>query len=101
MLTATAVARVAAGTTLTIAELIRPVDANSSSSAATMLVQYTAGAATASARNASGAATRDARPDSHRYAWLVRARRRSPSQPPARVATSPVPTVAAPRRNVA
>jgi len=39
MLTATAVARVAGGTALMIAELIRPVDANSSSSAATMLVQ--------------------------------------------------------------
>src|SRR5438093_565559 len=44
MLTATAVARMCGATTLTIVDLMGPVDAKSSSSAATMAVQYTRGA---------------------------------------------------------
>ena len=51
MLNATAVARIPGSTTLTIVELIGPVDANRQSSAATMALQYTAGV---SAGNASG-----------------------------------------------
>src|SRR3989449_7287908 len=63
MLTATAVARMCGDTTFTIAELIGPVDANRSSSAATMAVQYTRGAGAARASRVSGAAAIVAIPD--------------------------------------
>src|SRR5437870_4782553 len=68
MLNATAVARMCGETTLTIAELIGPVEANRHSSAATIAAQYTAGRGTASATSTRGAATSVATPDTHRYA---------------------------------
>ena len=49
MLTAKAVARMRGSTTLTMVELIGPVDANRQSSAATIAVQYTAGVAAVNA----------------------------------------------------
>src|SRR5437762_2372456 len=66
MLRATAVARISGATTLTIVELIGPVDANSSSSAVTMAVQYTEGAGAARAARVSGAAPSVATPEIHR-----------------------------------
>src|SRR2546430_12224520 len=55
---ATAVARTCGDTTFTIVELTGPVDANRSSSAATMAVQYTGGADAARATSVRGAAAR-------------------------------------------
>src|SRR5437773_11270913 len=75
MLTATAVARMCGDTTLTIVELMGPVDAKSSSSAATMAVQYTGGAGAARAAKVSGAAASVATPDTHRYACRSEERR--------------------------
>src|SRR5207245_8046805 len=68
MLNATAVARMCGETTLTIAELIGPVEANRHSSAATIAAQYTAGRGDDSASKVSGAASRVAPPDTHKYA---------------------------------
>src|SRR5205807_39935 len=66
---ATAVARICGETTLTIAELIGPVEANRHNSAATIAVQYTAGRGAASASSVSGAATSVTKPETQRYAW--------------------------------
>src|SRR6266550_3053872 len=68
MLRATAVARMWGATTLTIAELIGPVEANRHSSAATIAVQYTAGCGAASATSVSGAAASVTTPETQRYA---------------------------------
>src|SRR5712691_9562760 len=68
MLPATAVARMCGGTTLTIAELMGPVEANRHSSAATMAVQYTGGAGAARATSVSGAAASVAAPETQKYA---------------------------------
>src|SRR5436309_13480467 len=75
MLKATAVARMCGETTLTIAELIGPVEANRHSSGGTMAAEYTAGCGAASATRATGAGMsvtthdhqRDARRDTRRY----------------------------------
>src|SRR3989441_11429992 len=68
MLKATAVARMCGETTLTIAELIGPVEANRHSSAATMAGQYTAGRGAASATRVSGAAASVTTPETQRDA---------------------------------
>src|SRR6266436_1942839 len=95
MLSATAVARMCGETSLTIAELTGPVDANRHSSAATIAGQYTEGCGAARARNVSGAARSVTAPESHRYACRETFNRRSPSQPPRYVPTNPVTTTAA------
>src|SRR5439155_11232998 len=76
MLSATAVARTCGDTTFTIVELTGPVDANRSSSAATMAVQYTGGADAARATSVRGAAASVATPDTQRYACRDRRNRR-------------------------
>src|SRR3989441_8409942 len=101
ILSATAVARMCGETTLTIAELTGPVDANRHSSAATIAGQYTIGCGAARARNVSGAARSVTAPESHRYACRETRNRRSPSQPPRYVPTNPVTTTTAPNCTVA
>src|SRR6266705_4779052 len=101
MLTATAVARMRGSTTLTMVELLGPVEANGHSSAATMAVQYTAGVAAVRARRVRGAAASVASPDSQRYACRERDSSRSPSQPPPYVPRNPVATTMAPNFTVA
>src|SRR5438128_1347612 len=85
---AIAVARIVGETMLTVVALIGPVDANSRISAAAVAGQNTAGEGALKTRNAIGAATSVAVPDSHRYAWQLRASSLSPSQPPANVPTN-------------
>src|SRR5213592_504880 len=101
MLKATAVARMWGETTLTIAELTGPVEANRQSSAATIAAQYTLGCGAARATSVSGAATRVTMPESHRYAWCDTRSKRSPSQPPTYVPMNPVTTTIAPNCTVA
>src|SRR5207237_8306584 len=101
MLNATAVARIPGSTTLTIVELIGPVDANRQSSAATMALQYTAGVSAVRARSVRGAAASVATPDSQRYACRERGSHQSPSHPPAYVPRNPVATTTAPNCTVA
>src|SRR5439155_22232785 len=101
MLSATAVARTCGDTTFTIVELTGPVDANRSSSAATMAVQYTGGADAARATSVRGAAASVATPDTQRYACRDRRNRRSPNQPPPEVPRNPVTTTIAPDCTVA
>src|SRR5256885_12174181 len=76
MLTAKAVARMRGSTTLTMVELIGPVDANRQTSAATIAVQYTAGVAAVRATSVRGAATSVTTPESQRYACRERRRDR-------------------------
>src|SRR5438552_14749766 len=90
MLTATAVARISGATTFTIAEFTGPVDANNSSCASTMAVQYTAGVAAVTPTRASGAAISVAMPDTHRYDCFVTLSSRSLSQPPSAMPIKPV-----------
>src|SRR5438105_3983605 len=101
MLSATAVARMCGETTLTIAELMGPVDAKRHSSAATMAGQYTLGCRAARATSVSGAASSVTTPDIQRYACRDTRSRRSPSQPPPYVPTNPVTTTTAPNWTVA
>src|SRR6266571_604856 len=101
MLTATAVARSSGATTFTIAELIGPVDANSSTSATTIAAQYTAGTGDVSATSATGAATSVAIPETQRYDCLVSRSRASPIQPPAEMPRKPVPARITPNHEVA
>src|SRR5437016_13910072 len=92
MLTATALARISGATRFTMAELIGPVDENSSNSASTSAVQYTTGLGASNATSPTGAATSVATPETHRYAWRVRAGSRSATHPPTVVPTRPVAT---------
>src|SRR6266403_1637906 len=94
MLSATAVARMWGETSLTIAELTGPVDANRHSSAAMIAGQYTKGWGAARARSVTA-------PESHRYACREIFNRRSPSHPPPYVPTNPVTTTIAPNCTVA
>ena len=63
MCSATAVARSVGATTLTMAELMGPVEANIRTSAATMHGRYTDGEGAVSASQASGQASRVATPE--------------------------------------
>src|SRR2546430_8905867 len=101
MLAATAVARMRGSTTLTIIELIGPVDANRHSSATTIAVQYSAGGAAVRATGVRGAATSVTTPESQRYACRERRSSRWPSHPAAYVPRNPVATTIAPNCTVA
>src|SRR2546428_10455246 len=96
MLRATAVARIAGDTTLTMVELIGPVEMNISTSAATIAAQKRPGRVATSASRNSGAASRGASPETQREARREKRRQEAPSQPPPYLPTNPRTTTIAP-----